>query len=96
MNPDRGASRQQTLLRKWQKSLGVKDVLVVANKVRGNEDLAFIKAGLGGMKFIGHISFNNLIMEADIKGIPPYKSSPDTVEEIRKIKNAIEHILDEK
>ena len=96
IEPGQRSIQTANTVKEMAKSLGVKDVLVVANKVRGNEDLAFIKAGLGGMKFIGHISFNNLIMEADIKGIHPYKRSPDTVEEIRKIKNAIEHILDEK
>ncbi len=96
VEPGQRSIQTANTVKEMAKGLGVKDVLVVANKARGNEDIAFIKEGLGGMKFIGHISFNNLIMEADIKGIPPYKSSPDTVEEIRKIKNAMEHILDEK
>jgi hypothetical protein len=33
-------------------------------------------------------------MEADIKGASPYNFSPETVEEVRNIKSAIEKTLD--
>jgi CO dehydrogenase maturation factor len=78
------------------RGLGVKEVMAVANKVRTAEDLDFIKTSIGGMKLIGAISFNNSIMEADIKGISPYKNSPETTAEIKKIKDTIEGILNEK
>ena len=66
------------------KELGVKEVLAVANKVRTAEDLDFIKTSMCGMRLIGVISFNNSIMEADIKGVSPYKNSPETIKEIKK------------
>jgi len=80
-------------VREMAKGLGVKEVLAVANKVRTAEDLDFIKTSMGGMKLIGVISFNNSIMEADIKGISPYKNSPETTKEIKKIKDTLEGIL---
>ncbi len=83
-------------VREMAKGLGVKEVMVVANKVRGAEDLDFIKANIGGMKLIGVITFKDSIMEADIKGVSPYKNSPETTAEIKKIKDAIEGILNEK
>lgn len=73
--------------------LGVKNVFVVANKVRGEEDLAFIRKGIGDMELAGFISFNNDVMEADINGAAPYGHSPKTVEEIRAVKAVIEQRL---
>lgn len=70
--------------------LGIKKVYVVANKVRGSEDIDFIKTAIGDMTLLGHITFRPEIMEADISGIPPYKNSPDTVEEVREIKNRLD------
>src|ERR1700690_2435955 len=59
------------VVKEMAKGLGVKNVFVVANKVRGEEDLIFIKKGIGDMDLAGHISFNNDVMEADIKGASP-------------------------
>ncbi len=75
------------------KGLGVKNVFVVANKIRGSEDLAFVKKGIGSMDLAGHISFSHAIMEADIKGDSPFKFAPQTVEEVKSIKAAIEKVL---
>lgn len=80
-------------IKKMAKELGVKEVMVVANKVRTAEDLDFIKTSMCGMRLIGVISFNNSIMEADIKGGSPYKNSPETAAEIKKIKDTLEGIL---
>ncbi|MDI6745294.1 MAG: hypothetical protein QMD07_07960, partial [Thermodesulfovibrionales bacterium] len=83
-------------VKEMAKGLGVKEVMAVANKVRTAEDLDFIKTNIGGMELIGVISFSNSIMEADIKGISPYKNSPETAAEIKKIKDTLEGIFNEK
>lgn len=77
-------------VREMAKGLGVRKVFVVANKVRGPEDLDFIKENIGDMELIGSISFNHSIMEADIKGASPYNYSPETVNEVRNLKEKIE------
>jgi CO dehydrogenase maturation factor len=82
------------VVRDMARELGVKTVFVVANKVRGPEDLEFIKNGIGDIEIAGHISFNHDVMEADLKGASPFSFSPVTVAEVNKIKLAIEKILD--
>jgi CO dehydrogenase maturation factor len=72
--------------------LGVKNVYVVANKIHRPEDVDFIKSSLRGMTLLGSISFRPEIMEADIKGLPPYKVSPETVEEVMKIKKRLDEL----
>ena len=93
IEPGQRSIQTANSVKEMAKGLGVKEVLAVANKIRGKEDLDFIKTGIGDMKFMGHISFNNAVMEADIKGASPYSNSPDTVMEIKKIKDNIFNAL---
>jgi len=71
------------------KDLGVNKVFVVANKVRSAADMEFIKKNIGDMEIAGFMRFNEAIMEADIKGYPPYLYSPESVTEVREIKDKI-------
>jgi CO dehydrogenase maturation factor len=73
--------------------LNVKDVFVVANKVRGADDLQFIRNTLGEMDITGTVTFNNAVMEADMKGSSPYAFSPGTVAEVRTVKEKIESAM---
>jgi len=93
VEPGQRSMQTAELVRDMAKELGVRKVFVVANKVRGEEDLEFIKKGIGDMELAGHITFNNAVMEADIKGASPFSFSPQTVEEVRKIKIEIEKML---
>jgi len=77
-------------IRSLAEDLGIKNVFVVANKVRDNNDLMFIKNELRDFNFLGAISFHNELMEADIKGLPSYKASGQVIEEVIKIKKAME------
>jgi len=96
VEPGQRSIQTATTVKEMAKGLGVKEVLVVANKIRGMEDYDFVKNHMTDMKLIGAIAFRDSIMEADIKGVSPFKSSPETVAEIKKIKNTLEDILNEK
>ncbi|MBI5049644.1 MAG: AAA family ATPase [Nitrospirae bacterium] len=72
--------------------LGIKKIFVVANKIRSDNDLAFIKNALAGFNFLGEISFNDDITETDIKGLPSYRAGEQAVEEAVKIKKRLESL----
>jgi CO dehydrogenase maturation factor len=55
-------------VRSLSQGLGVEKIFVVANKVRDDNDISFIKNAIGDMELAGTMSFSNDIMEADIKG----------------------------
>ena len=93
IEPGQRSIQTAGVVRDMAKGLGVKNVFVVANKVRSPEDLDFVRKGIGDMELAGHISFSHSIMEADIKGDSPFKYAPQTVEEVKNIKAAIEDIL---
>ena len=66
--------------------LGIKQVRVVANKIRDAADEEFIKNSIPAEDLLGFIHYNPEIMDADRQGKSPYDCSPTAIEEIRKIK----------
>ena len=66
--------------------LGIKQVRVVANKIRDAADEEFIKSSIPAEDLLGFIHYNPEIMDADRQGKSPYDCSPTAIEEIRKIK----------
>jgi CO dehydrogenase maturation factor len=80
-------------VRSLSQELGVEKIFVVANKVRDDNDISFIKNAIGDMELAGTMSFSNDIMEADIKGLPSYKASQRTVDEAVKIKRYLERVV---
>lgn len=90
VEPGQRSIQTATAVKGLAEGLGVKRVFVIANKVRNEDDIAFIKKELSDMKFIGSMSFNDSIMESDIQGIPSYKASEKTLSEALVIKSALE------
>jgi CO dehydrogenase maturation factor len=72
------------------KALGIHKVFVVANKVRNAGDIKFIEDNIGDLEVVGSLAFSHAVMEADIKGASPYTYSPETVKEVRELKEKIE------
>jgi CO dehydrogenase maturation factor len=52
--------------------LGVKRVYIVGNKVVAEPDIAMIKKHLADLPFLGYMSQNEKILEADKLGVSPY------------------------
>ncbi len=93
VEPGQRSIQTAGVVQEMAKGLGVKKVFVVANKVRGAADIDFIRKGIGDLELAGTISFNNDVMEADIKGTSPFGHSPKTVDEINQIRSVIEQSL---
>jgi len=70
--------------------LGVKQVRVVANKVRNTEDEEFIKSKIPAADLLGFIHYNQEVIDADRQGKSPYDCSETATQEITKIKNRID------
>ncbi len=87
-----GARSIQTYknVKRLAKDLGVKQVRVVANKVRGEEDEEFIKSKIPAEDLLGFIHYNQEVIDADRQGKSPYDVSKAATEEIIKIKDRID------
>lgn len=93
VEPGQRSLQTALAIKKLAMELGVKRVFVVANKVRNNEDLQFIKNNLADMTLLGKISMNESIVESDISGLPSYQASAQAVEEVREIKKNLEKVV---
>ncbi len=87
-----GARSIQTYqnVKRLASGLGVKQVRVVANKVRDEKDEAFIREKIPAEDLLGFVHYNPEVIDADRNGSSPYDFSKVTVDEIRKIKDLID------
>ena len=87
-----GARSVQTYhnVKRLAADLGVKQVRVVANKVRDTRDEEFVKSQIPAEDLLGFIHYNTEIMDADRQGKSPYDFSPTAIDEIRKIKDVLD------
>ncbi len=90
VEPGRRSLQTAEAVKGLAEGLGVKRVCLIANKVRNEQDLDFIRNNLGDIEYLGAISFDNAVMESDIQGIPSYKASGQLLEEAVKIRNNLE------
>jgi CO dehydrogenase maturation factor len=90
VEPGQRSLQTALAVRKLAEELGVKRVFVVANKVRKEKDVEFIRESLGDMEFLGTMSHNESIVESDMSGLPSYTASDQALNEVRAIKEALE------
>ncbi|MCQ2512540.1 MAG: AAA family ATPase [Lachnospiraceae bacterium] len=87
-----GARSIQTYehVKKLAADIGITKVSVVANKVRSEDDKAFIESKIPKEAILGYISYNSEVIDADRSGLSPFDVSERAVEEIRQIKSNME------
>jgi CO dehydrogenase maturation factor len=65
--------------------IGIEEVCVVGNKVRGQADWDFITESLPDFRILGFLSESPLAIEADRKGVSVFDLDPQMVEEAEAI-----------
>jgi CO dehydrogenase maturation factor len=80
------AQRIRTLAR----DIGVENLYLVGNKVRGSQDIEFLQQALAGFAFLGFIPYDEKIIEADLKG----EFASDVSDATRKVLEEIAATLD--
>jgi CO dehydrogenase maturation factor len=60
-------------IKKLAQDLGLKNIVLVGNKVRNENDRAFLLKQLPGFTFLGFLPYNNQIIEADLEGRAPFE-----------------------
>ena len=90
-----GARSVQTYknVKRLADDLGVKQVRVVANKVRNAEDEEFVKSRIPAEDLLGFIHYNTEVIDADRQEKTTYELKNTVKEKIKKIKNIIDQGL---
>ncbi|GAG29091.1 unnamed protein product, partial [marine sediment metagenome] len=64
-------------IKRLSDELGIKDLLIVGNKIRSEKDKDFLLKNMNNFSFLGFLPFNEDIIEADLDGRPPYEKDPE-------------------
>ena len=77
-------------IKKLSSQIGISNLSVVGNKIRGEEDRRYILTCLSNFNVLGFVSFDENIIQADINGFSPWDKSEKFRSEIGEIvKNLI-------
>jgi len=79
-------------IHKLAKDIGIKKVAVAGCKLRSDEEAEIIKKNLSDLAFLGYLPFDHRIIEADLKGKPPFELAPDLISIVEKMVDKIESL----
>jgi len=85
VEPGRRSVETALQVKQLATDLGLTQVAVVGNKVRTPADQEFLTRHLTHLPILGFLPFDEKIIEADLKGQPPYVLSPAMAEAARAI-----------
>ncbi len=59
-------------IRRLAAEIGLNNIAVVGNKVRGSQDREFLEKHLSDFEFLGFLPYDNSLIEADLHGVSPF------------------------
>jgi CO dehydrogenase maturation factor len=72
-------------IKKLAEEIGLKQIAVVGSKIRGPRDEDFLKKHLADFKYIGSISYDDSLIEADLNGVAPFDTASLSKKEVKEI-----------
>jgi len=69
--------------------IGLKNIGLVGNKIRGEMDREFLLSRRGDFQFLGFLDYDPRIVEADLAGVPPYENNPEFMGRMEEIVDKI-------
>ena len=80
VEPGRRSVETARQIKKLSQELGIKNLLIVGNKIRSERDRDFLLTEMKDFKFLGFLPFTERIIEADLDEAPPYEKDPQGME----------------
>ena len=77
VEPGRRSVETARQIKRLTEELGIKDLLIVGNKIRTERDRDFLVNHMPGFVFMGFLTFSEQIIEADLDERPPYEKDPE-------------------
>ncbi len=72
-------------IRELAAQIGLKNILVLGNKIRGEKDEAFIREHLSDFKILGFLPYDESLIEADLQGVSPYRDHSQAVDAVKRM-----------
>jgi CO dehydrogenase maturation factor len=85
VEPGQRSVETASRIRELGKDIGLTRIGLVGNKVRNDQDRAFLRKVLAGQHILGFIPYDDQIIEADLQGQFAENTSEDTRDGLEKI-----------
>lgn len=89
VEPSRRSVETARRIKKLADEIGLHNIAAVGGKVRSQSERDFLTASLSDFEFLGSISYDQAIVDADLAGKPLFEASPKIVDEVRNIYQAL-------
>jgi CO dehydrogenase maturation factor len=89
VEPGRRSIETANTINKLAQDIGLRNIAVVGNKVRGEQDREFLISSLPGYEFLGFIPYDPAIVDADFANVPVVDASEQIINAVRNIYQAL-------
>jgi len=89
VEPGRRSLQTARTISRLAADIGIEEVYIVGNKVRGQSDRGFIAENLSEFKILGFLSESPLAIEADRRGVAVFDLDPQMVKEAEAIADSL-------
>jgi CO dehydrogenase maturation factor len=74
--------------------IGIRDLYLVGNKMRNEDDIAFLRAHSPGLPVLGTLPVTPAAIEADLSGVPAYDAAPQLRDAAYEIVAELDRLFD--
>ncbi len=85
VEPGRRSIETANEIKRLSEQLGIKNLLIVGNKIRSEKDKDFLLKNMKDFNFLGFLPFNDSIIEADLSDRPPYELNTSGLEAVSQM-----------
>lgn len=90
VEPGRRSIQTALAINKLAKDIGLKQIALVGNKMRGQADIEVLKSSLPDFEFLGFIPFDQTLIDADLSNKPVTEASQKIKDEVKRIYSALQ------
>jgi CO dehydrogenase maturation factor len=85
VEPGRRSIETAGHIRHLADDIGLKNIALIGNKIRNDQDEAFLKENLPGFDFLGFLPYEDALIEADLTGKSPFDIDSKSKERVKEI-----------
>jgi len=89
VEPGKGSIETAYRIRELAKDIGLENIAVVGNKIRGEQDRDLLISAMPDFEFLGFIPYDQSIIEAGLGNLPLISSSPEVISRVQDIAASI-------
>ena len=85
VEPGRRSLETASTINKLARDIGLRNIAVVGNKIQSQSEKEFLISSLPDFEFLGFISYDQAIVDADLANLPILDASPQVANEVKNI-----------